>query len=131
MSAYFVGLGPFVMCTFIGAIMLALFMWGYMWVTPCDEWQLIREKRMAPAVSLSAATFGFSIPLVAALHASVNVVDFIIWGTIGGLIQIVVFKVAYLVIPGMRDENNAPAAVVYGSISIAFGLLQGFAKIPW
>ncbi|MGL5763637.1 MAG: DUF350 domain-containing protein, partial [Plesiomonas shigelloides] len=54
--ALLAGLGSFALYFFTALIMLMVFKWAYVRVTPYDEWALVKEqKNVAAAVTLAGA----------------------------------------------------------------------------
>src|SRR3546814_16327154 len=62
----------------------------YMWITPHDEFALIRAGNGAAAISLGGAAIGLAVPLGFCLAGSVNVWDIMIWGSVTLLLQQIV-----------------------------------------
>ncbi|MEC7933687.1 MAG: DUF350 domain-containing protein, partial [Pseudomonadota bacterium] len=54
----------------------------YLWITPHDEFALIRAGNEAAAISLGGAAIGLAVPLGFCLAGSVNVWDVVIWGSV-------------------------------------------------
>ena len=64
----------------------------YMWITPHDEFALIRAGNEAAAISLGGAAIGLAIPLALCLAGSVNVWDVMIWGSVTLVLQLIAFR---------------------------------------
>ncbi|MGR9052840.1 MAG: DUF350 domain-containing protein, partial [Gammaproteobacteria bacterium] len=52
------GLGNFALYFAISLVALLLFKVIYAWITPYDEWALVKEKNMAAAAGFSGAILG-------------------------------------------------------------------------
>ena len=120
--------------TYIGtAVVLTLFyVVVYIWVTPHPEIKLIRENNMAAALAFSGSLIGFCLPLASAIANSVSVNDCAIWGVIALVIQIIIFYLVCLPIPGIskRIENGEMASGVWlGAASLAGGLLNAASMV--
>ncbi len=120
--------------TYIGtAVVLTLFyVVVYIWVTPHPEIKLIRENNMAAALAFSGSLIGFCLPLASAIANSVSVIDCAIWGVIALVIQIIIFYLVCLPIPGIskRIENGEMASGVWlGAASLAGGLLNAASMV--
>src|SRR5690349_2006722 len=74
-------------------VLLILFSLVYVRVTPYPEFRLIKEGKVAPAISFSGALLGFTIPLASAIAHSVSLLDMVVWAVIALVVQIVVFLV--------------------------------------
>ncbi len=99
----------------------------YMWVTPHDEIKLIRENNLAASLAFAGSLVGFSLPLASAIANSVALVDFVVWGLIAIVVQIVVFYLVRLPIPGIseRIEKGEMASGLWlGAASLTGGLLN-------
>src|SRR6185369_17304986 len=89
----FAGFDDFLVYLAISLVLLYVFVWLYIRVTPWAEMALIRAGNMAASFSLAGAILGFIVPLTAAVKYSVNIVDMVIWGMIALMVQIVAFIV--------------------------------------
>lgn len=110
--------------------MLGLFTRIYLWLTPYDEFGQIKEGYAAPAIALSGALLGFTFPLLSISYHGINLLDFLIWGAVAGVMQIVVFKVLYWAIPMEIERDNSAIAILYASLAICVGLINAFSLIP-
>lgn len=121
------GLIPFLMYFGTALILLMLFMTIYMWMTPTDEVALIKDNNAAASVVLSAAFIGFSIPLASAAANSVNLLDFIIWGIIAGIAQLLVFLVFrrfYPLVAERINKGEIAVSIKLAGLSVTVGLLN-------
>ena len=74
------GLINFAIYFALSLVLLVLFKLVYTFITPHDEWKLVREnKNVAAAIGLVGAVIGFSLALASAASHSVSIIDFIIW----------------------------------------------------
>jgi putative membrane protein len=113
-----------------GLTMLALFTRLYLWVTPYDEANEIKQGHVAPAIVLCGAMLGFTFPLLAASFAQSGILDFIAWGIIACVVQIVVFWALHWLLPRLIETNNPAGALCFASASICSGLLTAASLIP-
>ncbi|WP_299292565.1 DUF350 domain-containing protein [uncultured Tateyamaria sp.] len=121
------GLAPFLMYFGTALILLMIFMSIYMWMTPNDEVALIKENNAAASVVLSAAFLGFSIPLASAAANSVNLIDFIVWGIIAGIAQLLVFLVFrrfYPLVAERITQGEIAVSIKLAGLSVTVGLLN-------
>jgi putative membrane protein len=110
--------------------LLVAFTLVYTTVTPYKELKLIRDGNMAAAISLSGAVIGFALPVAATVENAVNIVDMIIFAVVATVVQLVVFVIARLVLPGLTgsiEEGNTAKATFLAAISISVGLLNAAA----
>ncbi|WP_375195133.1 DUF350 domain-containing protein [Sphingobium sp.] len=98
----------------------------YMWITPHDEFALIRAGNEAAAISLGGAAIGLGIPLGFCLAGSVNVWDIMIWGSVTLILQLIAFRfVDYLIgsLSARIEANERSAAVFLAMMKIAIACL--------
>jgi putative membrane protein len=123
----FAGFDDFLVYLAISLVLLYVFVWLYIRVTPWAEMALIRAGNMAAAFSLSGAILGFIVPLSAAIKYSVNLVDMVIWGVIALVVQIAAFVVVKLLVPSLAKDieaGNGAQGFFLGVTSLAAGLLN-------
>jgi putative membrane protein len=111
----------------VSLVLLYLFVWLYIRVTPWREMALIRAGNMGAAFSLSGAILGFIVPLSAAVKYSVNIVDMVIWGMIALVVQIVAFVVVKMLVPTLAQDieaGNGAQGFFLGVSALAVGLLN-------
>ncbi|MBO9479758.1 DUF350 domain-containing protein [Shimia sp. R11_0] len=121
------GLVPFLMYFGTALILLMLFMSIYMRLTPNDEIALIKDNNAAASVVLSAAFVGFSIPLASAAANSVNLVDFIVWGLVAGMAQLLVFLVFrrfYPLVSERISKGEIAVSIKLAGLSVTVGMLN-------
>lgn len=123
------GLGPFLLYFSLSILMLLLFKWLYVLVTPWDEWKLIKENQnLAAAIALVGAFVGFSLAVASAAANSVSLLDFAVWGLIALVAQLLAFALVRLVfLPRIAERINkgqVSAGTVVGGLSVAVGLLN-------
>jgi putative membrane protein len=108
-------------------ILTGLFARLYIWITPYDEFKLIREGKIAPALTFSAALLGFVLALAGAISNSVSFVDMLIWACVALFVQVLVFAGLRFAFADLRrhiaDDELGPAIVLAG-FSFAAGLLN-------
>jgi putative membrane protein len=121
------GLGSFLSYFTASLLLLLLFCLIYGKVTPYPELQLIREGKVAPAVSFLGALFGFITPLASAISHSVSFADMVIWAMIALIVQIAVFlliRVLFRDLCRKISEDTLSAAILLGGVSYAAGTLN-------
>jgi putative membrane protein len=110
----------------------------FMWQTPYDEMQIIRdaasadndikdEAGIAVAQSLGGKVVGQSLVIASAVFHSVSVVDLIIWGIVGIVFQVIVYYVFERLTPFKVDEEvckgNIAVGIFSARLSFATGLI--------
>jgi putative membrane protein len=113
---------------FVAAVMLvALFSAIYIRITPYPEFRLIRQGKVAPAVSFSGALLGFVIPLASVIVNSVSLVDMVVWALVALVVQILVFFCLKLFFSDLSREigdNEMAPALLLAVLSLAAGILS-------
>jgi putative membrane protein len=96
-------------------------------VTPYPEFRLIKEGKIAPAISFTGAMLGFVAPVASAITHSVALIDMLIWACVALVVQIDVFLVLRLTFPDLCREiaaDHIAGAILLGGLSLAAGLLN-------
>src|SRR6478609_2447101 len=88
-------------CTAVVAVIAYLFV--YTWVTPHNEFKLIRDNDPAAAVALGLSLVGFVLPVVSAIAHSANVWDCLIWSAIALIVQIAAGEMASAIWLGLSS----------------------------
>ena len=110
-------------------VFLVVFKFAFTFVTPHDELKLIKEdKNTAAAIGFGGAVIGFSIALSGAASNSVSLVDFVTWGAIALVAQLLAFGlVRFFLLPKIVERiksNEVSAGTILGATGIAVGLLN-------
>lgn len=121
------GLPAFALYFVCGYLMILLFTAVYTKVTPHCEWTLMRDNNSAAAVAFGLTIVGFTIPVASAAINSVGLVDYLIWGGVALITQLVTFFTVKLYMPRLSERVNAdemPAGLFLGSSALATGILN-------
>ena len=121
------GLPAFAAYFALAIVLLLVFVRVYTWVTPHDEFGLIRANNPAAAVAFAGAIIGFAWPLASAITHSISLADCAIWGAIALIIQSLTFVAVRLTIRRLpeRITNGEIAAGIFSACcSIAAGLIN-------
>lgn len=110
------------------ALLLA-FKFIYAFITPHDEWALVKEEQnVAAATGFIGAVIGFALALAGAVANSVSVIDFVVWAFVALVAQTLAFAIVRFVfmpkIVQRIHDNEISAGIVLGGTSIAVGLLN-------
>jgi putative membrane protein len=121
------GLGSFLGYFSAAVLLLVLFTLVYGRVTPYPEFQLIREGKVAPAISFTGALLGFVAPLASVISHSIGLLDMILWAVVALVIQISVFLVLKALFADLSRkiaQDCRAAAILLGGVSLAIGILN-------
>ncbi len=113
------------LATAVGLVMV--FFIVYTRITPYDEVLLIRGGNHAAALSLGGALIGFSLPVASALLHTPDYLNFLGWGAVAALVQVLTFNVTTRLLRMSKDQieaNNAAFGGMLGAISISIGLIN-------
>ena len=110
-------------------LFLVVFKYVYKFITPHDEWKLIKEEQnTAAAIGFGGAVVGFAIALSGAASNSVSLIDFATWGAVALVAQSLAFAlVRFGFMPqiiGRIEANEISAGIMLAATSIAVGLLN-------
>ena len=117
-------------CTGVVAVMAYLFV--YTWVTPHNEFKLIRDNDPAAAIALGLSLVGFVLPVVSAIAHSANVWDCLIWSAVALIVQIAVYFMVKVPVPNLSARIAAgemASAIWLGLSSLAAGALNAASMI--
>ena len=113
-----------------GTLLLAVFTRLYTLWTPYHEFVEMRLGKKAPAFALGGAMLGFTFPILSMSYHGAGFIDFVVWSTIGGLVQAVLFKVLYWLIPMELADDNQAIGIFYAFAAVCIGLIKAFSLIP-
>jgi putative membrane protein len=123
------GISSFALYFSIALVLLLMFKFVYAFITPHDEWKLVKdEQNTAAATGFIGAVIGFALALASAASNSVSLIDFALWGVIALIAQTIAFAIVrFLFMPRIVqriNDNELSAGIVLGGTSIAVGLLN-------
>ncbi|MFQ3234661.1 MAG: putative membrane protein [Paraglaciecola sp.] len=123
------GLGRFALYFGVAILLLFIFKVVYAFVTPHDEWKLVKEdKNLAAAIGFGGAVIGFSLALASAVANSASLTDFIIWGIVAIIAQALAFALLrFTFMPKIAQriiDNEVSAGTILAAMSVAVGLLN-------
>lgn len=122
-----IGFPLFIITLLVALLLLAVFLFIYVKITPYNEIQLIRDGNAAAAVSLAGATLGFAIPLAQSAAQSGDIVDMLLWASIAMVVQLLVYVAVRLVIPDIAraiPSGKLAQGVFLAALALATGLLN-------
>ena len=130
LQSFLAGFPVLLMHFLVSIAMLLVGVTIYIWITPHKDVTLVREGNVAAAISLSGAILGLAIPLAMSMSVSVNVADIVIWGLLTLVIQLIVFRLADLVLPDLSariEAGEVAAALLLSAIKLAVAVITAAA----
>lgn len=126
---YLAGLGNFALYFAVSIVFLFVFKIVYAFVTPHDEWKLVKEEQnTSAAIGFGGALIGFAIALSGAAANSLSIIDFALWGVIAIIAQTFAFALLrFTFMPRIAERisnNEVSAGTMLAAMSIAVGLLN-------
>ena len=121
------GVPPFLAYFCVSVVIVVGYLLIYTWMTPHDEFELIRENVPAAAVALGLSLLGFVLPVASAIAHSANIVDCVVWSIIALVVQLLAYFVAQVVDPHLSKRIAAgelASAIWLGFVSVTFGVLS-------
>ncbi|MFD2263349.1 DUF350 domain-containing protein [Lacibacterium aquatile] len=104
----------------------------HLWLTPFRERELVAEGNSAAATVMATTAVALAMPIAATLATSLSLVDILIWGAVGLIVQLLVFVAASLALPNLKARIEAgenAAAITLGGWQIAAALLNAAALL--
>ena len=121
------GLPAFAAYFALAIVLLLLFVRLYTWVTPHDEFGLIRANNPAAAVAFAGAIIGFAWPLASAITHSMSLLDCAIWGGVALVVQVLTFVIssaALKQLPQRITQGELAAGIYSAACSVTVGMLN-------
>ena len=121
------GLPAFAAYFAVAIVLLLLFVRLYTWVTPHDEFGLIRANNPAAAVAFAGAIIGFAWPLASAITHSMSLLDCAIWGAVALVVQVLTFvlsSTALKQLPQRITQGELAAGIYSAACSVTVGMLN-------
>ncbi len=98
------GLPAFLAYFCVSLVAVVTYLLIYPWITPHDEFELIRKNVPGAAVSLGLSVLGFALPVASAVAHAADIVDCVIWSVIALFVQIVAYYVACIPVPDLSKR---------------------------
>jgi putative membrane protein len=130
LQSFLAGFPVLLMHFLVTIVMLVVGVTIYVWITPHKDVALVREGNVAAAISLSGAILGLAIPLAMSMSVSVNVADIVIWGLLTLVIQLIVFRLADLLLRDLSariEAGEVAAALLLSAIKLAVAAITAAA----
>ena len=121
--------------TYFGSAMLLLLLFGFIYtrLTAHDEFALIRHGKSAAAIALGGSLLAFALPLCSAIVHSVSLLDFLIWGVIAMVIQILTFFAVRIFLSKLSQritDNELSAGIFVALASLSVGAINAACMTP-
>jgi putative membrane protein len=111
----------------ISLVLVGIYLTTYVAATAHNEFTLIRNNVVAAALALGLSMIGFVIPLSSAIIYAQSIVEYVVWGGVAILVQILVYWLVRLIIPNLSERiarNEIAAALFVGAASLAAGIIN-------
>ena|SRR5258708_3259942 len=121
------GLPAFLLYFCVAGVLIVAYIFIYTWITPHDEFALIRNKVPGAAISLGMSIIGFALPLTSAIGHANDVVDMTIWGAVALAVQVIAYYLARIPIPDLSHriaDGELGPAIWLGCASVTAGLIN-------
>lgn len=121
------GIPSFLAYFALAVVLLLVFIRLYTWVTPHDEFALIRANNPAAAIAFAGALVGFAWPLASAITNSMSLLDCAIWGAVALIVQVLTFLIsstALKQLPKRITQGELAAGIFSAGCSITVGMLN-------
>jgi putative membrane protein len=103
------------------------YLYVYTWITPHDEFELIRHNNIGAAIALGLSLLGFALPVASVIAHTENLIDCVIWSVIALIVQIIVYFLVRIPIPDVAKRiaaGDLAPALWLGLSSLAAGALS-------
>lgn len=121
------GIPAFLAYFVVASLLVVVYLYVYTWLTPHDEFALVRGDKPGAAISLGLSMIGFALPLTSSIAHSDNVIDMVIWGIVALIVQVAVYYVARIPIPDLSQriaKGEIAPAIWLGTASVTAGLVN-------
>lgn len=121
------GVNDFLLHFLASLVLVLIFSALYVRITPFPEFKLIREGKVAPALTFTGALLGFVIPLASAISHSTSLVDMLVWAVVALMVQVTVFLGIRACFSGLCQgiaDNELAPAILLGALSLCAGVLN-------
>jgi len=129
-GSFLTNLSEFLIFFVVAAALTILFVVIYTRVTRHNEIALIKKNSAAAAAAFSGSLIGFALPLARTMINSVPVLQMVLWGVVGLIVQVLVYLLIRLPMPRISkriEDNEVAAGIWLGSCSIVAGILNAAA----
>lgn len=115
--------------TYLGSGLALLFAFSaaYVLLTPLAEFRLIREGKVAVALSFGGALVGFSLTLASSAWHANKLQYFVAWGVLAMVVQLLVRLLLGIGFKGLAEaleKDNVAVGAFAGVVSLSVGLIN-------
>jgi putative membrane protein len=121
------GLPTFFVYFVCASVLVVAYLYIYLWITPHDEFALLRANNPGAAIALGLSMIGFALPLTSSIAHADGVLDMAIWGVIALLVQVAAYYVARIPLPDLSQRiasGEIAPAIWLGAASVTAGMLN-------
>ncbi|WP_328820963.1 DUF350 domain-containing protein [Peribacillus faecalis] len=105
----------------IGFVLILIGLVAFAWTTKFSEIELIKAGNTAVALKLWGKAIGLAIIIYTVWSGSVSLLDAIVWGLIGIVLQVVAYWIIELI---FRPKMDLEKLVEEGNIAVGFSLFS-------
>ena len=127
------GLPLFLAYFCVSLIAVIGYLYLYTYLTPHDEFELIRADKPGAAISLGLSLLGFALPVASAIAHAANIVDCIVWSVIALIVQVGVYYLLRIPVPDLskRIASGQLAPAIYLGLASATAGLLSAGSMTW
>lgn len=121
------GLPAFALYFIVSVALCIVFLIAYIRISPHEEFELIARGNASAAAALGMSLVGFALPLASAIYHSADIIDCVVWGVVGLIVQVGAFLMARIGQPDLSNRiarDEMAAALWLGFLSLAAGILS-------
>ena len=133
MMHFLSSIGAFALHLAAGLILLGLFVMAYVRTTPHHEMELIRKGNAAAAFGIGGAMIGYAIVLSRAISFSDGLLEVLVWGLIGLVVQVAGHWILSRFMPRLYvaiEEGDMAAGLMKAGVAITLGLINAASMTP-
>ncbi|WP_255988613.1 DUF350 domain-containing protein [Chitinolyticbacter albus] len=108
-------------------VLLGGFAFIYLRITPFAELGLIRDGKVAAALSFSGALLGFALTLAASIIFHATYPMYLLWAVSALVVQVAAYALLSRLMPHMNDalaDNNVAMGALMGTVSLTVGVIN-------
>jgi putative membrane protein len=114
----------------LAVVLVVFYLAFYVFTTSHNEIALIRANVLSAAIALGMSLIGFAVPLSSAIIHSHSLFNFLEWGVVALLVQIIIYWLVRLILPDLPRRiaaGEVTAALFLGCVSLATGMISAAA----
>jgi putative membrane protein len=126
LDAFRSGFPHFILYTGLAGLLLLVGCAVYIILTPWKELALLRGGNGTAGLALAGAIVGLAIPLASCLASSRSALDFLVWGFVALLMQLLAYRLTDMILrdlPKRIENDEAGAAIVLISVKLSTAMI--------